>query len=152
VNRLWLFLGALLLAMPSISRGEAFERGHSLGSSLGLPAGTNFEYSYEFGSRAIYVSGSYWGSSASGVQGGFTLERSGSRRTSFAVNLIGGEFHFDDLNNENVAWTYAGLEPYFRYRAFFIAPAIEFGSGKLDWDDHSVGPLLTGRLGFIWRL
>jgi hypothetical protein len=157
MKRALLPLSVLLLAVPSLSWGEGFERGHALGGSFGTPSGGNLEYSYEFGSRAIYVSGGYWGSDDYGAQGGVTLERSGSQRKFFAVNLVGGKFHFrESESKDNVDWSYAGVEPYFRYRAFFIAPAITFGGGTFEWNnvshDDYHGPLLTGRLGFLWRL
>jgi len=157
MKRAPLLLGVLLLAVPSLSRGEGFEPGHAMGSSFGTPSGGNLEYSYEFGSRAIYVSGGYWGSDDYGVQGGVTLERSGSQRKFFAVNLVGGGFHYRGSNNtDKIDWSYAGAEPYFRYRAFFIAPAITFGGGTFDWNNVSHtnfhGPLVIARLGFLWRL
>ena len=152
-----LLLGVLLLAVPSLSWGEGFERGHLLGSSLGTPAGLNLEYSYEFGSKAIYLSGGYWGSVESGIQGGLTLERSGSQRKFFAVNLVAGNLHYHPSDKgDDVDWTYGGAEAYFRYRAFFIAPGFGFGGGMFDWNhtphDNFHGPLLLARLGFIWRV
>ena len=125
---------------------EPFPRADRLGFSLGSPAALNLEYSHEFGRRAVFLSGGYWGSTLVGAQGGVTLERSGKERKQFSVNLIGGYFRLIDEDDLLTRWGYGGTEAYFRYRGLFIAPAIVFRSGTDDGVDF------LARLGFLWRV
>ncbi len=130
---------------------EPFPRRDRLGVSLGTPAGLNLEYSHEFGRRAVFLSSGYWGSGFYGAQAGVTLERSGMERKHFSANLVGGYFRFLDEDDLLTRWGYGGVEAYFRYRAFFIAPSVTFFSGKSNgFPSDGVG--FIGRLGFLWRV
>ena len=130
---------------------EPFPRADRLGLSIGTPIGLNLEYSHEFGHRAVFLSGGYWGSDFFGAQGGVTLEREGVERKQTSVNLVGGYIRYLDFDDTLTRLGYGGLEGYFRYRAFFVAPGIQFHSGKLDGlPSDGVGLLV--RLGFLWRV
>ena len=130
---------------------EPFPRADRWGSSVGTPAGLNLEYSHEFGHRAVFLSGGYWGSELYGAQGGVTLERGGVERKHFSANLVGGYFRYLDEDDQLTRLGYGGLESYFRYRAFFIAPAVTFKSGKIN-SRPSEGVGIIARLGFLWRV
>lgn len=148
---LLIVLGAALLAAAPTRAAEPFDRGWRFGSSVGLPAALNIETSYEFGRRSVYLCGGYWGSDVRGVHGGVTLERGGTARKHFAVNVVGGSFFFRDGDYRITKFNYGGIEPYFRYRAFFVAPVLGFGQGTEE-DRDADGLAVFGRLGFSWRL
>lgn len=136
---------------------ESFERGHQLGFSVGTPAGLNAEYAYEFGRRAISLSGGFYGKDFLGVQGGLSLERSGSARKAFSVNFVGGHIFARDSNSsqpKRVSWSYVGLEANLRYRRVFLAPDLSFGGGWIENPYHRIlnNPVLLVRLGMIWPL
>ena len=136
---------------------ETLERGHQLGFSVGTPAGLNAEYAYEFGRRAISLSGAFYGRDLLGVQAGLSLKRSGSARTACSVNLVGGHISLrgsDSSKLKRATYTYAGLEANVRYRRLFLAPGLSFGGGWVE-DPYHRGinnPTLLARLGMIWPL
>jgi hypothetical protein len=141
---------ASLAATPAWA-DEPFTRADRLGFSGGTPSGLNLEYSHEFGRRAVFLSGGYWGSELYGGQGGVSLERGGVERKHFSVNLVGGYLRLIDEDDLLTRLGYGGLEAYFRYRAFFIAPAVTYKSGKIEGlPANGVG--FVGRLGFLWRI
>ncbi len=148
-----MLLGTLIgIVVVGSASAEPFVRGHQLGFSLGTPAGLNLEYAYEFGRREIFLSGAHYGSDLHGIHGGFTLERGDNARKYFAVNVVGGYLYlFDEDRDEVTKWGYGGFEGALHYRAFFIAPAVTFGSGKVE-DLNQDGIMILGRLGFRWRL
>ncbi len=136
---------------------ESFERGHQLGFSLGTPAGLNAEYAYEFGRRAISLSGAFYGRNLLGVQAGLTLKRSGSARKACSVNFVGGHIFLrgsDSSELKRASLSYAGFEANLRYRRLFLAPGLAFGGGWVE-DPYHRGinnPVLLVRLGMIWPL
>ena len=139
-------------AVAGTVEAEPFVRGHQLGVSVGTPAGLNLEYAHEFGKREVFLSGAHYGNELHGIHGGFTLERGDDARQYFAVNVVGGIFYLlDEAGDQVTKWGYGGFEGAFHYRAFFIAPAVTFGSGKLD-DRPRDGAAILARLGFRWRL
>lgn len=141
-----------LLAQSAAATEEPFPRGHQLGFSVGTPSGLNLEYAYEFGKRAVYLSGGYYGTDISGIQGGLTLERSGSTRKAFSINLVGGHLALRQSEGSNLdTWSYGGIEVHLRYRRIFLAPALTFGGGTFDSRTVS-NPVLLARLGFTWPL
>ena len=146
---------SLFFTVPSQSAAaaeEPFRRGHQLGFSIGLPAGLNAEYAFDFGKRAVYLSGAYWGMDLYGVQAGMTLERSGTQRKAFSVNLVGGYFAVRESEGSKLdTWAYGGIEVHLRYRRIFLAPAVTFGGGSLS-EGAGHGPVLLPRLGFTWPL
>jgi hypothetical protein len=147
---LWALVAGVLVASTADAT-EPFDKGSRLGVSVGLPAGGNLEYSYELGRRALYLAGGWWGSDEIyGLQGGMTLERGGTTRKHFAVNLVAGHFSFRDGTRDRDL-TYGGIEAYARYRSFFIAPQIALGDGSYSNYADTV-LLVTGRLGFTWPL
>lgn len=142
-------LGSILLALvlalaaQDAAAAEAPpQSGLRLGLSFGTPAGANLEFLAGLGTRALYLSGGYWGSTIYGVQGGALLERYGSARASVAIGFVVGHFRFREEDSSTADhWTYAGVEAYFRFHDFFLAPALTEGQGTLP------GPVLMGRLG-----
>jgi len=145
-----------LLTRSAAAEEEPFKRGHQLGLSAGTPAGLNVEYAYEFGRRAVYVSGGFYGTDFYGVQAGVTLERSGSQRKALSLNLVGGHFSVEDDtdNSQQDTWSYGGVEVHLRYRRIFLAPVISFGDGSVNnsgWRNDN-NPVLLARLGFTWPL
>jgi hypothetical protein len=142
------------LTASAAAAEEPFERGHQLGFSVGTPIGLNAEYAYEFGRRAISLSGAFYGRDGHGVQAGLSLERSGNARKAFSVSIVGGHIFFrnsDSSEPSTTYWTYAGLEANLRYRRLFLAPALSFGGGRSEGDRIS-NPVLLVRLGMIWPL
>jgi len=132
--------------------GRALRARTSTRALSGHAAGLNLEYAYEFGRREIFLCGGYYGSDLRGMHGGFTLERGDDARKYFAVNVVGGYFYILDEDRDEVTkWGYGGFEGACHYRAFFIAPAVTLGSGKID-DLNKAGVGILGRLGFRWRL
>jgi hypothetical protein len=145
---------AFLTPSTAAAGDSSFERGHQLGFSVGFPAGLNAEYSYEFGRRAISLSGAFYGKDFLGVQAGLSLERSGSARKAFSVNFVGGHFFFRDSDPSVPTvtyFTYAGLEANLRYRRLFLAPVLSFGGGRVE-DGPLNNPQVLARLGMIWPL
>ncbi|HEU4724069.1 MAG TPA: hypothetical protein VFU59_02100 [Candidatus Eisenbacteria bacterium] len=124
---------ALLAAAPSpaFAAAERFPRGHALGASAGFPSLLNFEYSYEFGRRAFYLSGGYLGRSTYGVQAGLGLGRNGTARKHSSANLVAGTLSLSMYRDEPETWTYGGFEFHLRYRSVFFTPAFTFGDGTL---------------------
>jgi len=145
------------LTPSAAAADESLEQGHQLGFSLGTPAGLNAEYAYEFGRRAISLSGGFYGVDFLGVQAGLTLERSGNARKAFSVNLVGGHIFVRDSNKsqpKRLSWSYGGLETNLRYRRLFLAPVLSFGGGWREDPYHRQlgNPVLLVRLGMIWPL
>ena len=151
--RLIRLLFVVILMLPGVSRAEErLTSGSQLGLSLGSPGGLNVEFLHEFGSRAVYLCGGYYGSASNGgIQAGLTLERGGTDRKYFAVNLIAGHLFFEEDTGPDSRWGYGGFEAYGRYRRAFLAPAITFGGGNIGNGDTN-GPVILVRLGLTWPL
>lgn len=113
-----------------------------LGLSVGTPAGINLEALKGVGTRALYLSGGYWGSTIYGAQAGVLLEGYGSGRAGVSIGFVVGHFRFREEDSSTYdRWTYAGLEAYLRFHDFFLAPALTEGEGSFS------GPVLVVRLG-----
>ena len=147
VVSLLLAVAAIFLGGPAAHGAEPFPISNQLGTSLGLPAGVNLEYVHEFGRRAIYVAGGYWGRPSHGAQVGVGLVRGGKPRAHYALELVAGRFHWRPSGGRSKEWTYAGLEVYLKYRDFFVAPSLTTGDGTWS-DDASRQTVILGSLRF----
>ncbi len=137
----------LALALAPAAHGSAAAEAEPgsrlrLGFSLGTPAGINLEALEGVGTRALYLSGGYWGSTIYGVQAGALLEGYGSARAGVSLGFVVGHFRFREEDSSTYdRWTYAGLEAYLRFHDFVLAPALTEGEGSFS------GPVLMVRLG-----
>ncbi len=137
-----LALGLALAAHESAAAEAEPASRLRLGLSFGSPAGVNVEVLEGIGTRALCLSGGYWGSTIYGVQGGVLLEGYGSARAGVSLGFVVGHFRFREEDSSTFdRWTYAGLEAYLRFHDFFLAPALTEGEGSFS------GPVLMARLG-----
>jgi len=137
---------ALVLASPAASEAthETPSRATSLGFSLGTPAGINIVFAKDLPTTTLTLTGGGARPGDHGIYGvqvAASLVRSERSRNFRSLNLIGGYSFID-----HETWTYGGVEGFFSWRAFFVAPGLTAGTGDFS------SPQFSLQTGLLWAL